>query len=259
MTIHDTCVQDLEWVYPVGLRRYYVTMLQRNLRRAAHILTVSESSRFQIMNRYHLCPDRISVIYNTIEPEFDHVFVDAAIVTGIRERFAGHRLVFYPGGSEWRKNIGRLVDGFALLVSSGERLRLLVTGIKCSSWDRELSRYGSAIREQVEFLGRLTVAELKAYYTAADAVVYPSLCEGFGRVCLEAMAVGTPVACSDLEVLHEICGDYALYFDPEDPAAIAEILRQAVCAGRLPPRRDGRFLQEAVVLRFTSLMDQLLS
>src|SRR5262249_5218293 len=70
ITVHDTCIHDGVRDYPALFRSYYLLMLKRNLKRAAHILTVSQASRDRVMTLYGIHPQRISVIYNTIEDEF---------------------------------------------------------------------------------------------------------------------------------------------------------------------------------------------
>jgi glycosyltransferase involved in cell wall biosynthesis len=106
------------------------------------------------------------------------------------------------------------------------------------------------------FAGWLNDAELRLAYAAADAVVYPSLCEGFGRVCLEAMDTGTPLACSDLLVMREVAGDYAYYFDPYKVESIAEAVLAALSEGRCNPVRDARFQDAAVKASFLLAMDR---
>ena len=76
-------------------------------------------------------------------------------------------------------------------------------------------------------LGHVSDAELPGLYAGALAFVLPSLYEGFGLPCLEAMACGTPVVAADAGALPEVCGDAALLVDPRDPAAIADAV---VCA-----------------------------
>jgi glycosyltransferase involved in cell wall biosynthesis len=69
---------------------------------------------------------------------------------------------------------------------------------------------------------RVTADELDRLVRTASALVVPSLYEGFGQPPLEAMAAGTPVACSNTTSLPEVVGDAARMFDPTDPAAIAD-------------------------------------
>ncbi|HIQ02105.1 MAG TPA: glycosyltransferase family 1 protein, partial [Anaerolineales bacterium] len=74
----------------------------------------------------------------------------------------------------------------------------------------------------IRWLGPVPEADLPALYTGATTFVFPSLYEGFGLPVLEAMACGTPVACSNTSSLPEVVGDAALTFDPTDTAGIAD-------------------------------------
>ncbi|MGZ4385253.1 MAG: glycosyltransferase family 4 protein [Gaiellaceae bacterium] len=80
--------------------------------------------------------------------------------------------------------------------------------------------------EGVEARGHVTLDELADLYRRAACLVFPSLYEGFGQPPLEAMACGCPVACSDIPVLREVCGDAARFFDPKSPEAIAEAVSE---------------------------------
>jgi glycosyltransferase involved in cell wall biosynthesis len=258
MMIHDTCIDELGAVYPWRIRAYYMRMLAINLARAAHILTVSECSRERILARFGVAPENVSVVYNTIEAQFAADARCAAASGAVRARYGSARLVLYAGGSEYRKNVARLCEAMRLLAERGEDIHFLITGAMDAGWKRALGSRGRP-PSRAHFLGQLDAEALKLHYLACDAVVYPTLCEGFGRVCLEAMTLGTPLACSDLAVLREVAGGYPEYFDPTDAAAIAEATVRAIARGRQPPRRDERFAPGPVGDRFTALMDRLLA
>jgi glycosyltransferase involved in cell wall biosynthesis len=88
----------------------------------------------------------------------------------------------------------------------------------------------------VRFLDWVDDRTLDGLYRAATCFVLPSLAEGFGLPVLEAMARGTPVACSDIPVLREVAGDTALYFDPHDADAIARALESCLADPELRAR-----------------------
>lgn len=71
-------------------------------------------------------------------------------------------------------------------------------------------------------------AELKELYRHANALVFPSLMEGFGLPAVEAINEGCPVIVSDIPVFHEILGDSAIYFDPHDAAQLSELLHSKI-------------------------------
>jgi glycosyltransferase involved in cell wall biosynthesis len=85
----------------------------------------------------------------------------------------------------------------------------------------------------VRELGHVPDEHLPGLYAGALAFVLPSLYEGFGLTCLEAMACGTPVVAADAGALPETCGGAAILVDPHDPVAIADAVDRAAGDERL--------------------------
>lgn len=259
MMIHDTCIGDLPGIYPWRVRAYYQHMLRVNAARARHVLTVSENSRACILEKLKIDCERISVVPNALEAEFlAKAENDAGRAMEIRGRTAGMRL-FYPGGAEFRKNVRRLIEALCILGSQGLDPVLWTTGERDAGWDRALDGIPSPLAERIQFVGRLSVPELRVHYLAADAVVYPSLCEGFGRVCLEAMVLGVPIACSNLSALREVAGQYPIYFNPLDVSDMARAIAAAAQLGRRKAISDPRFDSKTVAERFVKTMDAVLA
>jgi glycosyltransferase involved in cell wall biosynthesis len=255
ITVHDLCLDELNTIYPRRVRLYYLWLLRSNLKRASMVVTVSESSRNRLIQRYGLALERVAVIYNSLPSAFDVAAQDTELVSFRCTHAGAGGLLLYPGGSEFRKNTPRLVQAFALLAQQDQHLTLLVTGSLDPRWQAALEQLSGDLSSRVKFAGHLTDHELGVAYRVADAVVYPSLCEGFGRVCLEALETGAPLACSDLPVMREVAGLRAHYFDPLDVVAMAAAIREALAQGRVDPVKDARFQADVVASGFLKSMD----
>lgn len=255
MMVHDTCLHDLPDVYPLRIRAYYLHMLKRNLALATRVLTVSQTSRRALSERYGVPDVRSGVVPNAIDP----LLTESASAIANAQRLHTERVpglhMFYPGGSEHRKNIQRLTKAMMILVQREKQPHLWITGAKDTSWSACLDKLPAQDAARFHFLGRLSIDSLAAQYRACNAVVYPTLCEGFGRVALEAMELGMPLACSDIEVLREVAGDYPVYFDPHEPTAIADGILTASSRGLQTPRRCTDFQPAHVVQTFIDQMD----
>ncbi|MFM2074258.1 MAG: hypothetical protein RJB34_563 [Pseudomonadota bacterium] len=253
--VHDLCLDELATVYPRRVRLYYLALLRLNLRHASHVITVSQTSLHKLVERYGVPLERISVVYNAVSNHFAAATNADAILDFKSRHVLKGRFLLYTGGSEFRKNVERLVQAFSALAECHTDLALLTTGNPDARWVAALESAPDAAKDRVRFAGKLSDSDLSLAYTAADVVVYPSLCEGFGRVCLEAMEAGTPLACSDLPVMREVAGDYACWFDPYDVKAITDAIEKALAQSRRTCVRDARFQSAAVQAAFLESTD----
>jgi glycosyltransferase involved in cell wall biosynthesis len=151
------------------------------------------------------------------------------------------------GTLEPRKDVPTLIDAFARFrARGGSRHRLVLTGAPGHGSDAVRAaarRHG--VEAHIDWLGWVEPALLPDLYRAADAFVFPSVCEGFGFPPLEALACGTPVVASSAPCLPEILGDAAVYAPPRDPAALAAQIERVVCDGRLRDELRARGLARA--------------
>ena len=123
------------------------------------------------------------------------------------------------------KNVARLLRAFARVRDRiPHRLVLVARHRDVRNVDRDALALAAKLGDRVELLDEVPFAELLARVRAAQAAVQPSLHEGFGLPAVEAMAAGTPVLASRAGAMPEVCGDAALYCDPESEEDIARAL-----------------------------------
>ncbi len=129
----------------------------------------------------------------------------------------------YVGNAYPHKNLERLIEAFGKLQAPSFNTQLILVGQEDYFYKRLKNKVKEmGFEEKIIFWGPATREELNNLYKNAMALVFPSLMEGFGLPGLEAMANGCPVVCSDIPVFHEIYGEAALYFDPNNIDDIRE-------------------------------------
>jgi glycosyltransferase involved in cell wall biosynthesis len=210
-----TTVLDVQHeVFPEFFSRAELAYRRRvygwTVRKSRIVITISEHARQALIERLHLDPARVRAI---------HLAVDHERFTpdgGPREPF-----LLYPANAWRHKNHPRLFAAFAEVRRERPDLRLVLTGA---------GHGGLTLPDGAESLGHVSLDRLVELYRSAAALVYPSLYEGFGIPCVEAMACGCPVAASNVASIPEVCGDAAVYFDPLDPESIADGIRRVLDA-----------------------------
>ncbi len=157
-----------------------------------------------------------------------HLGVDESWFTVDRASRPHPRPYFvFVGNVKRHKNLRGLVDAFASLMGQVPH-DLVIVGQKQGmlTADRLIESRAQALGERVRFTGLIDDALLRKYVAGAEALVLPSFYEGFGLPPLEAMACGTPAVVAARASLPEVCGDAALYCEPDDIADIAAKLLQ---------------------------------
>ena len=219
-TVHDmTYMRYPETVAAKNMKRLQDGM-EYSIKRSDRILTVSEFSKSEIVSCLGLPPEKIDVVYPA-----------ASITGGLCDyRSLSDRLgltgpyVLFVGSVEPRKNLSRLLSAFELMKRrTGLAHSLLLCGGR--GWNNEAifrQLASMRFREDVIMTGYLTDAERNTLYKNAEAMVFPSVYEGFGVPPLEAMYWGTPVVCSKAASLPEAAGDAACGVDPFSVESIAD-------------------------------------
>ncbi len=215
-------IHDLAFLhYPHGIksahRKFYTHYTPAFIRKAKHIITVSEFSREDIIRHYPFAEKKITVVYNDADPDFKPLDFDS------RERHKeactqGCEYFLFVGAIHPRKNLVSLLKGFSWFKErQRSRMKLVLAGRMAWSNDAFLQLLASyKYRDDVILTGYLPQDKLFTWMGAAYALVYPSAWEGFGLPVLEAMRAGVPVITSGNSAMPEVAGDAAIYVDPDD-------------------------------------------
>ncbi len=232
VVVHDAGVFSTSESYSLPFRAWY-RMLHQYLAKRAKLVTVSAFAQRDLASHLHIDPASIAVISEGAE----HILRPAAdpAVLATHGLTAG-RYALVVGSLAPHKNLAALSATAAALAKRG--MQLAITG----ALNTKVFAPGKpALPQPATYLGRVDDAQLRALYDSAACFVFPSRYEGFGLPAVEAMACGCPVAAAQAGSLPEICGDAAVYFDPNDPANIADIVTRLVDAPALAAelRRKG--------------------
>ncbi len=223
---------DDQW-WRVLKRAKYRRRYQRTASLATAILTISEFSKREIVERLHVDPSRISVTLLAADDMPEALTPDALNsepLPGQAAAISGPCFLTV-GGQEGRKNLRTLYDAMSLLHDRGITVPLLQCGPGMSAETR--ARYGAA--PWLTHVGYVSDQQLVALYRRATALIFPSRYEGFGLPVLEAMRAGGVVICADASSLPEVAGDAALRFAWQDAHALAEHMMRLL---NEPPLRE---------------------
>ncbi len=214
LTVHDLIFHHLPQHHK-PLNRWYLNLtMPLYCRRADHIIAVSETTRHDLLKLYKLPPEKVTVIYEAADPRFAPQ--PPQVIEAVRARCnLPDRYLLYVGTIEPRKNLTNLFYAWEHLYASKLVPPLVIVGK--SGWldgDFFAAVEQSRFYREVRFTGFVLDEDLPAIYAGATAFVFPSLYEGFGLPPLEAMACGTPVACSNASSIPEVVGNAALTFHP---------------------------------------------
>jgi len=194
------------------------------IRRADHLLAISESTARDLDRYYGVGPERMTVSYLGCGDAYFEA-KPAPPGTGTILDTLPERYVLYVGQMQPRKNLVRLVEAYAQVCARHPDLphHLVLAG--GMGWQQE-SIYRAAmtspVAKRIHFLDFLPEAQLPSLMAGADVLALVSLWEGFGLPALEAMAAGTAVLASKTSSLPEVVGDAGVLVDPLDSSAIAD-------------------------------------
>ncbi len=224
MVTHDIAFEHFKDHLPNYQQKYLLKNSPLFHKRADHIVTVSKFTKNDIIKKYNMFPQKISVAGNASPLGF-HKIPDTR-KQEIRELFTdGKPFLIYLGSIHPRKNIVRLIQAFDLYKSNHKSdLKLLLIGRK--AWNN--SSFETAMQNvkcKNDIIHRSDIGdEVKQILASAEALVYISLFEGFGIPILEACSCEVPVICSENSAMSEVGGDAVMTVDPTNIKQISETI-----------------------------------
>lgn len=211
VTIHDLTILHFDTgratmlplpIYKLKRLGYWLE-LAIGLRKAKKIISVSKTTKQEIVDHFHINPGKITVTYE-----------GADIAKSSTTRIIKEPYVLYVGNAYPHKNLEKLLSACPTK---------LVLATPDDYFSKRLK-----VNKNIIMVHKPNTEQLANLYTYAQVLVFPSLMEGFGLPGIEAMAIGTPVICSDIPVFREIYGDACLMFNPLDSNDIAQKIQMVL-------------------------------
>lgn len=234
-------IHDLGFIYhPQYLQPANLKFLQKfvplSIKKASKIITISESTKSQLIDNYDVKSDKISVITPAADNDYYYPR-SASEVSNIRKKYGlPAKYVLFTSTLEPRKNIEGVLRSYAALDEKIKKAYGLVLAGGKGWEDESILKTINELRaagENIITTGYVPDEDLPAIYSGAALFVYPSFYEGFGIPPLEAMACGVPVISADNTSLPEVVGNAGLYVKAEDTAGLTLLIEQVLANPKL--------------------------
>ncbi|MFA5160156.1 MAG: glycosyltransferase family 1 protein [Candidatus Omnitrophota bacterium] len=208
---------------------YWGRWLPFVIKQADRIIADSEYTKKDLIGHLKINENIIRVVYPSGHEAFSAQIPLTKVTEAKRTVGINGRYFLFVGTLEPRKNLGRILDAFRIFLNSNPEYQLILVGSK----EFAHGRYSEILANKhvlgshsIIAPGYLDPDSLNALYCGAEALVFPSLYEGFGIPILEAMASGCPVITSDSTSTPEVAGDAGMLVCPYDTAAIANAMKR---------------------------------
>lgn len=214
IVVHDIFHKINKNYHPLYYRIYVDLFLPRAIKNSDLIITISESSKKDIIHFYNVPAEKIKVIYPAAEAIFQPRELSEEEKTKIKEKYnLPDKFILYAGVIGERKNIRGLIK-IADLIKDKTKIPIILFGRKEHRGEIYLKEIKK--RENIQYKGFIESNDLPFIYNLAVIFLFPSFYEGFGFPVLEAMQSGLPVAASNTSSLPEVMGEAGIMHNPKD-------------------------------------------
>lgn len=226
VTIYDLAFELFPQYFPIKSLLFYKCIVPTAARKADKIITLSYSTKNDLVNFYKIPPSKIEVIYCSVDHFFKPINESVTLQKVLKKYNITQQYILFVGALQPRKNIQKLIEAYVMLKENQKISHKLVivggTGWYYSEIFKLKEKF--KLKDEVVFTGYVPGADLPFLYNGAELFVYPSLYEGFGIPPLEAMACGTPVITSNTSSLPEVVSDAAVVINPYDVEELAQAM-----------------------------------
>ena len=229
----------------------------KQCRRADIIIAPSHNTKQDIIDYYHICPDKIRVIYPGLKS-----MPRSSDQAAIQKKYGlPAKYILFLGTIEPRKNIIALIEAFERVKPRlEENYYLVIAG--ANGWkNQEIYQRlkNSPYQSSIKILNYINETDKPTIYALADLFVYPSFYEGFGFPVLEAMKMSTPVITSSRSSLPEVTSNAACLINPNDPLALSEGIYTVLKNNQLKNRLIENGLKQTSKFSWSQSAEQWLS
>jgi glycosyltransferase involved in cell wall biosynthesis len=262
-------VHGADWFIPEQARfysrldvRYIRTVMPWYFRKCSVVISVSQLTTDNFNRVLKLAPDKVRTVYFGPARHFERI-TDRAALEEVRARYdlpGSYLLTLTKRGGGERKNLGRILEAYALLHGSMESPpKLVIGGQDCERYLEDYSLPTTGYGADILFPGWIEQEDLPAVYSLAELYLYPSNLEAFPIPITEAMACGTPIVTSNVNGLVEIAGDAALRVDPESAREIADAMGRILHDPELQTTLSNRGLERSKLFSWDKCARQTLA
>jgi glycosyltransferase involved in cell wall biosynthesis len=212
--------------------KFLKRQVPRSIERADRIIAISEFTAREICEFFPSAKDKVAVTQLGVTEAVRRI-EDKEVLAAVKARYnLPDDYILFVGTLEPRKNLMTLLEAYRTFAGKSKEhahTALVVAGMKGWLTEETMRRIGDMPRDMSpRLIGYIEETDLPALYSGARMAVVPSLYEGFGLPCLEAMACGTPLVCSNTASLPEVVGDAAILVSPHEPEEIAQAMVKVV-------------------------------